>query len=418
MKLPSWVWGGLSTVALLFGIRGAAGPPSAPAPSPSPIPSVSAKPVAVEGTAVLAIDRRGDATTLGATLFLRNELPCPQTALLSLSLIGADGRGLTPQLWVADSQDQRPAHPLSTAMRSVPPFSSTPVALRIASADKDADLRGARGHLGIRSWVDGPPTDASTALRAACTEAANDRDGLSGGVTFREITLLSPRPSTIEGRVIWGSAVAAVAIAVLGVVLGTWKKKPADHWIGKRMGSVAWEESWCSNVAVGAGLLTLLLDATVLPGQTRLLPHGSYVLLSALFAALVALAPAIYGGFRSPKVIGADGTEEMQEQGFAGIFVLASVLTLWGAAGQIATALFALRELEVAWVLAASAVTVLEVLVGAVGVLIAAYAVFALHRFVVEISAVTVAGSASRQASSERLRVAYPAQRAADWRLL
>lgn len=432
MKLPSWVWGGLSVAALVFGVRVTAGvpgaspptPPPSASPSPSPSPSaVAPRPVTFDATGTLQLDRRADSRTWTATVFLKNEMECRQTVVLSLSLVKPDGQPIASRLSLGDPV-RSDAAPASSASTVVDARSATPVRLGIGFADKE-DATASRGYIGISSTVAGPPQDAPAAVATACSEAA-ERDTKNGttGVAFREIALLPARPSAGEAAIVRLPVLIAAAIVIVGALAGSIAGKGVK-WMAARMRSAEWEESWCSNIALGTGLLNFLVGATVLPAQTRHLPHGSYELLAALFAALATLAPAVYGAIRVAKEVGADGAQQTEDQGFALVFVLASVLTLWGAIGQLFTADAALRELEAGSVLAASAVHVLQYLVWGVGAVIGLYALYSVARFVIEIGQPPETAAARQTSAARAVRAAAaaggptpPSGSAPDWRLL
>jgi hypothetical protein len=75
-------------------------------------------------------------------------------------------------------------------------------------------------------------------------------------------------------------------------------------------------------------------------------------MLRIVFSALVALAPVLYGVFRTPVQVSNKGMPQIQYQGFVGISMLSAGLTLRAALGQIATTFYVIRDLGMASVFA------------------------------------------------------------------
>jgi hypothetical protein len=103
------------------------------------------------------------------------------------------------------------------------------------------------------------------------------------------------------------------------------------------MGNATWTfgQSWGANVTIGAGLLGTFLTLLAFPDHPQILDKGSYTLLQALFVAIIALAPLVYGLFRRDVQASRNGMATTDSQGYVIMFLLAGGLVLWGAIGQL-----------------------------------------------------------------------------------
>ncbi len=88
---------------------------------------------------------------------------------------------------------------------------------------------------------------------------------------------------------------------------------------------------------MGGALLTSLLGVSAVPAQTHFMPRPSYAVLSVFFAALVALAPAIYG------LLKAGG--QRTNKGALLLFGSAAAVTVWATIGQLGAAVLLFFEL-------------------------------------------------------------------------
>ena len=105
------------------------------------------------------------------------------------------------------------------------------------------------------------------------------------------------------------------------------------------MGGPTWsfQQSWGSNVTIGAGVLGAILTVAAFPAHPHLMQKNTYNTLQGLFAAIIALAPLVYGLLRRDvKVTGAN-SPVVEAQGYVIMFLFAGGLVLWGAFGQLAT---------------------------------------------------------------------------------
>jgi hypothetical protein len=153
------------------------------------------------------------------------------------------------------------------------------------------------------------------------------------------------KPSSLN-CLIWDALVAA--IVVVGVATGRlWKNKDEGLWkmLKSRMGQPKWDftQSWAS-IFTGAGVIaTSILSAQVVGAPST----ASYAAISIMFGALVVMAPLVYNFVRtSQEVPGECGKKAYQYQGYVGVFLIASAITVWGASGQIVVIGFLLEELR------------------------------------------------------------------------
>jgi hypothetical protein len=180
----------------------------------------------------------------------------------------------------------------------------------------------------------------------------------------RELRLQPPTPSPVDTGVILGSlALALLATGVAAMIILASKK----NFLRGRMGEVTFDftSSWGANVAIGAGLLSMLTGGTLL-SQDQYSSNGTtYVVLGSLFAALVPLGAALYALIRPPVTT----TTATEPQGFVNVYLLSSAIVLWGAIGQLLLIGMILREFQLARILSPVPVGLLiaisKVLIGA-----------------------------------------------------
>jgi hypothetical protein len=194
-----------------------------------------------------------------------------------------------------------------------------------------------------------------TASTGAVGYVALETNGVDAAVAVRELRV-APELSTHVDDIAVGALVAGIVAVFIGIVAAAGRLK--QH------GEVVWSDSWGSNVSIGAGLLTAVLQLSIFPEQTHYLHRSAYSLLSVIFTALVALAPVVCGLFSKQTAAGREVP--------ATFFCIAGVLTLWGGVGQLVVLGFAILELRdavilpetLAWLLSAMTFVLLPVLCG------------------------------------------------------
>ena len=131
----------------------------------------------------------------------------------------------------------------------------------------------------------------------------------------------------------WLAVVVGLALSLIVVKTATPRPLPT----GLVLAQPIWGASSASNLGLGAALLTALLGIVPTLETMRLGDRSSYTQLSLLFAAILAASPLVFGLRGSKDSIRG--------------FLTAAYLTLWGAFGQLAAALFLLLDLDAADVL-------------------------------------------------------------------
>lgn len=134
--------------------------------------------------------------------------------------------------------------------------------------------------------------------------------------------------------------------------------------------------SWSSNLAIGGALLTSLLGLAALPAHTHYMAKASYTVLSPFFAALIALAPAVY------DLIKAGGTPTPANA--LRMFGAAAAITLWATLGQLGTAAFLFLELKAARAISGVAAVAAALVVTGVGIAVITYAFKAIATYAAE----------------------------------
>jgi hypothetical protein len=193
----------------------------------------------------------------------------------------------------------------------------------------------------------------------------------------RPLVLQPPLPSGVDTGVLFGSAVLALlATLAAGIVIfGS-----TNIFLAGRMGDVDFDfrNSWGANVTIGVGVLTGLTSGTLLPQDQYSSSSSTYLLLAALFAALVPLGTAVYGLIRPPVTVkSADPAipDTIQPQGYAGVYLLSSAIVLWGAFGQLLLLGMLLREFVLARALSDEAGELLILATKGLGLILLLYAV-------------------------------------------
>ncbi len=111
-------------------------------------------------------------------------------------------------------------------------------------------------------------------------------------------------------------------------------KVTANEFCGPMKGQAKWDpkESWASNLTAAGTILVTVISAK--PVQETLNIPVEYFALSVFFAALGIVAPFFYNAMRKD-----------QSQGYLWSFMIATIMTVWGAAGQLATLGFLVKEI-------------------------------------------------------------------------
>jgi hypothetical protein len=125
--------------------------------------------------------------------------------------------------------------------------------------------------------------------------------------------------------------VAAVEVVAAAVAVGL----P----VTSRVGPPNWDysKSWATNIAILDAVLGTFLSSKIVPNP-KFVGAVSYLLLSAFFAVVVAVGPLVFRALsRESRVLTASGTPDIQYQGTVYGFLLAALLTLWAALGQLTT---------------------------------------------------------------------------------
>ena len=147
--------------------------------------------------------------------------------------------------------------------------------------------------------------------------------------------------------IIAGSAGLAALVVTAGFIAcsALW-----GRWLlTTRMGSATFSftDSWSNALMVGGPLLTAFLTNFIaFPEHAHTMSKRSYLLLSLLLSALIALGPAIFNLVKLPtRVEKPDGTATTQNQGLVVFFFLAAIVALTGGFGQLRLLVYVLTDL-------------------------------------------------------------------------
>jgi hypothetical protein len=133
-------------------------------------------------------------------------------------------------------------------------------------------------------------------------------------------------------------AIVAAIVATAAILDRVWmKNEPVPDTAPTQPPGWDPSTSWASNLGVAGGIVTVLLGLTLLPDQPRYLAKSGYTLLSALFAAVIGMAPSVYAFLRRT---GNNSTL------FSTAIISAATVTLWGAFGQLIIAIALFGEFE------------------------------------------------------------------------
>ena len=129
--------------------------------------------------------------------------------------------------------------------------------------------------------------------------------------------------------------VGSLSYAVLLVVWSSKKLAITEtEFLGPMKGVAKWDpkESWASNLTAAGTILVTVVSAK--PIQETLKYPAEYFVLSVFFAALGIVAPFFY-----------NATCKEQSQGYVWSFLIATIMTVWSASGQLTTLGLLVREL-------------------------------------------------------------------------
>jgi hypothetical protein len=199
----------------------------------------------------------------------------------------------------------------------------------------------------------------------------NDLKEGSPTIKVREVVVPQVQPSFAEHQI----TIAGLGAGLFVLIFGLWMAIGAVANVAIK-GTPKWTpQSWSTNLAIGGALLTGLLAIGGLPAQGYYANKTSYTALSTFFAALVALAPAVYGLLRVGPVSEATAVR---------LYSFAAAVTVWATVGQLGTAALVSLELGKARVLSGTAATAAAVLFAAIAVLVVLYALRAVYVYSVK----------------------------------
>jgi hypothetical protein len=332
---PRGIWLAYAAIATLLALQAlvpALNKGSAP-PPPGATSTIAADFVAA-GAIELSRVSREEAYAL---VFVRNDSSQPVEAAVQATALDRHGNELSGAV------DKR-----------LDPHTTTHVKVRLSAASKPFDQQRddrlpARGYVTLRVWPQGQQHTVPT-------------------VKFREIVVPQVQPSSAERQITIVAVAAGLLVLLFGIVRALTAKPNAAI-----QGTPKWTpQSWSTNLAIGGALLTGVLAIGGLPAQGTYATKASYTALSAYFAALVALAPAVYGLMRLGAV---------SEGAALRLFSVAAAITVWGTVGQLGTAALVCLELGMARVLSGTAAIAAAVLFCAVAALVWLHALRAVHAY-------------------------------------
>ena len=141
------------------------------------------------------------------------------------------------------------------------------------------------------------------------------------------------------------SAALLIFVPLLGAaVLVIVRLRTVDH--RGPFGPANWDysESWATSLTLVGALLGTVLGAGVLPDNLDLFSKAGYAGFNVLFGMLVVVAPLVYAA--GQRRIKDSEDKKQQYQGTTLAFALASIVTLWGVFGELATIGLLYREIE------------------------------------------------------------------------
>lgn len=244
---------------------------------------------------------------------------------------------------------------------------------------------------------------------------------LSDSTSLVPIILAEPPPKSTAamGKIFFASLIAAgLVILIVAEALKISKTSLLD-----RMGSATWsfQQSWGANVTIGAGLLGTLLTLFAFPDHPSVMDKDSYSALQVLFAAIVTLAPLVYGLIRYDIQANTNGLASVDAQGYVIMFLLAGGLVLCGAIGQVATMGTLIEEFILGGRLQQSVGRALQTLAALLCVLLITYGLRSLYLTAKHLSADAATATGTQPLRRVQSGLAAPAKTPspmAEWPLL
>jgi hypothetical protein len=335
--LPRHIWMLLGVLGGLIGLQ-ALVPQLATRSVTPPAPPSSSVAVDFVDTSPIELSRL-NATSASGTTLVRNDSGQYADVQLETTLVDRSGN----ELGSASQQ-----HVLI-------PYRATAVTITVSPTDRNFDLqRDSR-----------LPAHGTVVLNAKAHKSAD----APVTVKSRDVILLQVQPSNAELLITLAGVFGAILIILYGLaVSGRSLANPAN-------GTPGWTpQSWGTNLAIGGALLAALLSIAALPAQTHYAARTSYAALSAFFAALVTLAPAVYG------LLNVGGTRTPARA--LRLYALAAAITVWATIGQLGLSGLVFAELSIARVISQPAGYAAATLCAVIAVLVLAYAVRAVGSFV------------------------------------
>jgi hypothetical protein len=211
-----------------------------------------------------------------------------------------------------------------------------------------------------------------TAFQLTIRADKSDRDTTGALVLSAADAPPSVLPLTIEPKQNDYAAAALIfAPLLLGIVLVGGCVLIVD--VQGPFGPANWDysESWATSLTLVGALLGTVLGAGVLPDKLDLFSKAGYSGFNVLFGMLVLVAPLVYVAAQRRIKGAVDKTP--QYHGTTWAFGLASVATLWGVFGELATVGLLFREIEKAGGLGTALVLVSWAILGVIVLVAIAY---------------------------------------------
>lgn len=237
------------------------------------------------------------------------------------------------------------------------------------------------------------------------------------GYLYLPIVINEPKLDglSVVAKIFFSSLIIAALIVLTTIIILS--KKGIS--LLRPMGGASWsfEQSWGTNVTIGAAILNTFLTLIAFPSHPHIMEKTSYSLLQGIFAALIALAPLVYGLIRNNVQVNANGVAAIDTQGFVITFLLGGGLVLWGAFGQVFTFSVLIQEFILGGGLARSLGLAIQILAAILCLLLMVYGVRSLYLTAKDLSKAPqqptppssgTALTASEQATFERPMPEWP----------
>lgn len=291
------------------------------------------------------------------------------TALVASAVFARTGAAATPPVTV-----------VSPATLTVPAAGAEPMTVMLRN-DRSHDVTLRLTTLLDQGSATVTPDQATIAaytvssLGITITADTSDRDA-TGEVVFTAAgappavlpLVVQPQKSYNDAAAVLIFVPLLAAIALVSVLFAVVDVKAP-------FGPANWDysQSWATTLTVVGAFLGTVLGAGVLPDNLLLFSKAGYSGFNLLFGLLVLLAPLVYAAAQKRIADAANGTP--QYQGTSWAFGCASVATLWGVFGELATIALLFRELEKSARLSTVLVYALWAVLGIVVVVAVAYVV-------------------------------------------